>query len=274
MKIGYLGPKATFSHEAATEYCKKDAEIEKQLVEFKTIQETIIALAEDKIEEAVVPIENSLQGCVTDAIDTLIQNEDIEVQVVSEILLEIKQNLMANVKCDLKDIEVVYSHPQAIAQCSAFIEKYLKNATVVPVESTAGAAKKVSIENSKKIACIGNIACLKEYNLHLIKESIQDNNANKTRFWILGKIQKENSNKKKMSMIFSVKDRPGALYNVLEIFNKYNLNLTKIESRPAKTVLGEYIFWIDVSLDNDKNENVAIKEIKDKGIYVRILGKY
>ena len=106
MKIGYLGPKATFSHEAATEYCKKDAEIEKQLVEFKTIQETIIALAEDKIEEAVVPIENSLQGCVTDAIDTLIQNEDIEVQVVSEILLEIKQNLMANVKCDLKDIEV------------------------------------------------------------------------------------------------------------------------------------------------------------------------
>ena len=76
-----------------------------------------------------------------------------------------------------------------------------------------------------------------------------------------------------MSMLFSVKDKPGALYNVLEIFNKYNLNLTKIESRPAKTVLGEYIFLIDVSIENSK-ENIAIEEIKEKGIYVRILGKY
>ena len=145
-------------------------------------------------------------------------------------------------------------------------------AETIPVESTAGAAKKVS-ESDEICACIGNISCLNEYNLDLMQSSIQDNMFNKTKFWILSKNDSKNIIENKMSLIFSVKDKPGALYNVLEIFNKYNLNLTKIESRPAKTVLGEYIFWIDVSIEN-KNDEEAIREIKEKGIFVRVLGKY
>ena len=172
----------------------------------------------------------------------------------------------------MDDIKVVYSHPQAIAQCSKFIESKLSNAEIIPMESTAIAAKKVS-ESKEFVACIGNIACLKEYGLKLLCKDIQDNNYNKTRFWVLSKSKDTTKNKTKMSMIFSVKDKPGALYNVLEIFNKYNLNLTKIESRPAKTVLGEYIFWIDVSIKEGIEEK-AIQDIKEKGIYVRILGKY
>ena len=268
MKVGYLGPKGTFSYEAAKTYCKNGED----LVEYKTIPETILALKDKNIEKAVVPIENSLQGCVTDAIDTLIQNEDLNVYVIDEIMLEIRQNLIAKKEIELKDIKKVYSHPQAISQCSNFIEKNLKGCEVIPVESTAGAAKKVQLEDKENIACIGNASCVNQYNLKLLKEDIQDNSSNKTRFWILSR-NKEVENPKKMSIIFSVKDKPGALYNVLKIFNKYNLNLTKIESRPAKTVLGEYIFWIDVTM-KDSNENKAIKEIQEKNIYIKILGKY
>ncbi len=266
MKVGYLGPKGTFSYEACMEYCKKSEE----KIEYKTILDTILALENNEVDEAIVPIENSLQGCVTDAIDTLIQNEDIKVK--GEILLDIKQNLMSNKKCNLEDIKTVYSHPQALAQCKKFLETKMPLAETIPVESTAGAAKKVS-ESDEICACIGNISCLNEYNLDLMQSSIQDNMFNKTKFWILSKNDSKNIIENKMSLIFSVKDKPGALYNVLEIFNKYNLNLTKIESRPAKTVLGEYIFWIDVSIEN-KNDEEAIREIKQKGIFVRVLGKY
>lgn len=266
MKVGYLGPKGTFSFEVCKKYCKNNEE----LVEFKTISDTIIALEKSEVDEVIVPIENSIQGCVTDAIDTLIQNEDIKVK--DEILLEINQNLMANKNCKFEDVKKIYSHPQALAQCKNFLEKNFNLVDIIPVESTAGAAKIVS-ESIDICACIGNITCLDEYHLNLLKDGIQDNQFNKTKFWVLSKNENENINKNKMSMLFSVKDKPGALYNVLEIFNKYNLNLTKIESRPAKTVLGEYIFWIDVSI-KDGYENKAIDEICDKGIFVRVLGKY
>lgn len=266
MRVAYLGPKGTFSYEACRQYVKNNEKI----VEYKTILDTILALKNDEVDEAIVPIENSLQGCVTDSIDTLIENEDIIVK--GEVLLEIKQNLMSNENYSLDELKEVFSHPQALAQCKKYLENNLSHAKITAVESTAFAAKLVS-EKKEACACIGNISCLEEYDLRLLSEGIQDNVYNKTKFWILSK---ENNNKiieNKMSMLFSVKDKPGALYRVLEIFNKYNLNLTKIESRPAKTVLGEYYFLIDVSIEN-RNEDDAIKEIKENGIFVRILGKY
>lgn len=136
MKIGYLGPKGTFSYEACDRYCKGNMD----MIEYKTISDTIIALAEDKIDEAIVPIENSLQGCVTDAIDTLIKNENIKVK--DEILLEIKQNLMSNKECSFEEITKIYSHPQALAQCRNYLEKNKMLEKVLPAESTALAAKK------------------------------------------------------------------------------------------------------------------------------------
>lgn len=266
MKVGYLGPKGTFSYEACKQYAKNNMEI----LEYKTILDTILALENGEVDEAIVPIENSLQGCVTDSIDTLIENQDIKVK--GEILLEINQNLMSNDNYSLEEIKEVFSHPQALAQCKKFLEKNLPNCKITAVESTAMAAKLVS-ERIEPIACIGNISCLEEYNLKLLLESIQDNVYNKTKFWVLSKENNNEIIENKMSMLFSVKDKPGALYSVLEIFNRYNLNLTKIESRPAKTVLGEYYFLIDVSIEN-RNEDEAINEIREKGIFVRILGKY
>lgn len=266
MKVGYLGPKGTFSYEACKNYCSENQE----KIEYRTITETILALENNEVDEVIVPIENSLQGCVTEAIDTLIQNEDIKVK--GEIILEIKQNLMCRCNYLIDEIKTVYSHPQALAQCKNYLENNMPRAKIISVESTSLAAKIVS-ESKEKCACIGNKACLDVYNLKLLKENIQDNEFNKTKFWILGKQESNNDKVKKMSMIFSVKDKPGALYNVLEIFNKHNLNLSKIESRPAKTVLGEYYFWVDVLIES-KEENIAIEEIKNKGIFVRVLGKY
>ena len=266
MKVGYLGPKGTFSYEACMLYinCK-----EVETKEYKTIPDTIIAIENGEIDEAVVPIENSLQGCVTDAIDTLINYENIKVR--EEILLEIKQNLMSNKECKLEDLNRIYSHPQALAQCRNYLEKHGLLDKIEAVESTALAAKKVA-EESFPVACICNMSCLEEYGLNLIDKSIQDNDFNKTKFWVLSKEENKDT-KSKMSMLFSVKDKPGALYNVLKIFNEYDLNLTKIESRPAKTVLGEYIFWIDVTI-KDSNYIEAIEKINDMGIYTRILGIY
>lgn len=266
MKIGFLGPRGTFSEEACREYSKTSDNI----IEFRSILDTIFALDENQIDECIVPIENSLQGGVTDTIDALIEKENIKVK--KEILLPIRQNLMSNKNCNLGEITKVLSHPQAIAQCTNYIKNNLKNAIVVPVESTALAAKIVS-ESKEVCACIGNIACTEEYKLNLIERNIQDNDSNKTKFWVLTKKENEEIELNKMSMIFSADDKPGALYDILGIFKKYDINLTKIESRPAKTVLGEYIFLIDISIKNVSVDE-AISEIIKNGMYVRILGKY
>lgn len=264
MKVGYLGPKGTFSYEASCNYYKEE---HTEKIPFYTIRETMIALNKKEIQQCIVPIENSLQGCVTETIDTLIENQNI--YVIAEEILEIKQNLMAGKTDKIKEITQIYSHPQALAQCREFIFRNFKSIKIVEVESTALAAKKVmSIPNA---ACIGSLQCMEEYQLQLIKKDIQDHNSNKTRFWILSNELNKKENKK-MSLIFSTLHKPGALYEILAIFDKFKINLTKIESRPAKTKLGEYYFLVDIELNEKKQE--IIQEIRKKAKYCRILGTY
>lgn len=265
MKVGCLGPKGTFSYEI----CNKVYNEEVEKIPYKTIKETIIALESDDVDEVVVPIENSLQGCVTETLDTLIQNIDIRIQ--AEQILKIQQNLMAKNLYKFEQIKEVYSHPQAIAQCRNYLENHLNQANIMEVQSTALAAKYVS--QREDIACICNLECMKEYGLKLIEENIQDNDFNETKFWVLGKKQKEIQDADKMTMIFTTEHKPGALYKALSIFHKNNLNLSKIESRPAKTRLGEYYFLVDIDIDSE-NYIEAIKELKNVVGYYRILGKY
>ena len=261
MKIGFLGPKGTFSYEACNQYG-----MENEFVEYKTIKDTILGLENNEVSEVIVPIENSIQGGVTETIDTLIENDNIHIK--KEIILKISHNLMANSKYTLNEIKEVYSHPQALAQCRNYIQNNLKNANIHPVSSTAIAAKE--IKNKDYCACIANKSCLKEYELILLDENIQDNNLNQTKFWVLSKV--ENKIGEKMSMIFSTKNKPGALYKILGLFNEYDINLTKIESRPAKTVLGEYIFLVDVEVS--KKIYDAIEILKSECSYLKILGRY
>lgn len=182
MKVGYLGPKGTFSYEI----CNKIFDESYEKLPFKTIKDTIIALENFKLDRAIVPIENSLQGCVTETIDCIIEINDIE--ICAEKVLKINQNLMAKENYKLSDIKEVYSHPQALAQCRNYIEDNLKNAEVIEVSSTALAAKEVS--SKENAACICNIECAKEYNLTLLEKEIQDNNFNETKFVVLKKLIK------------------------------------------------------------------------------------
>lgn len=261
MKLGFLGPKGTFSYEVAKNYSETS-----ELKEYNTISEVITGLNEGKIDEAVVPIENSIQGSVTEAIDAIIKYNGIFVN--KEIIMKIRQNLIANKKYQLNEIKEIYSHPQAIAQCRKYIEYNLKNARINQVSSTALAAKE--IKKKDFCACIANISCLEEYELEILEKDIQDNNLNVTKFWVLSK--KEINEGNKMSLIFSTKHKPGALYQILGIFNENQINLTKIESRPAKTKLGEYVFLVD--LDINENINETIKRLNDECNYLKILGRY
>lgn len=261
MKLGYLGPKGTFSYEAASEYAEN-----KELIEYKTIKDIVLAITNNEIDEGIVPIENSLQGGVTEAMDSIIESEEIFIK--KEIILNIKQNLIANKKYSFSEIKEIYSHPQALAQCRNYIEKNMHSANINQVSSTALAAKE--IKNKEYSACIANKSCVEEYGLYLLDENIQDNEANKTKFWVLSK--KENNSGNKMSIIFSTKHKSGALYNVLGLFYKNDINLTKIESRPAKTVLGEYIFLVDLEVNEKIDE--TINDLKDECNYIKILGRY
>ncbi len=207
MKVGYLGPKGTFSYEVAKKYNQ-----EAQLVQFNTISKCIKALEEDKIDTAIVPIENSLQGGVTETIDILVETEGIYVN--EEIVIGIKHNLLAKENYKKEEIKELYSHIQAIEQCRKYIEKNLPDVHINHVSSTALAAE--IVKDKENCACIANKSCIDEYNLNLIEENIQDNDTNQTKFWVLSKTKNENG--KKMSIIFSCKDKPGALYQILRNF--------------------------------------------------------
>lgn len=179
MKVGYLGPKGTFSYEI----CNNVFDDSYDKIPFKTIKETIVALEKLEIDRAIVPIENSLQGCVTETIDCLIEINDVEICL--EKVLKIKQNLMAKSNYKFDEIKEVYSHPQAISQCRNYIENNLRSAEIIEVSSTALAAKEVS--RKEYASCICNIECAKEYDLILIEKEIQDNNFNETKFAVLKK---------------------------------------------------------------------------------------
>ena len=265
MKVGYLGPKGTFSYEI----CNKVFDRNYEKVPYKTIKEAIIALQNLEVDTAIVPIENSLQGCVTETIDCLIEIDNI--QICSEKILKINQNLLSEKKYEFEEIKEVYSHPQALAQCREYIRKNLKNAEIVEVASTALAAKEV--KNREFAACICNLECAREYSLEIIEKNIQDNDFNETKFIVLERRNNLKNKFNKLTMVFSTKHEHGALYKALGIFDKYELNLTKIESRPAKTKLGEYYFIVDVDIEND-NYLKAINELKEFVVFYKVLGGY
>lgn len=264
MKCGYLGPIGTFSYEAVTRIISNSDQIEP----YNNITNVIMALLHNEVDSCIVPIENSLQGCVTETIDTLITNENI--YVVKEVILKVHHNLLVKNSCSLEAIEKVYSHPQALAQCSSFLSQRLPQAHLISLNSTATGALHDKYEDN--VACLGNKSCASLYDLNVICSDVQDNNFNETRFWLLSR-QPNCDKYNKVSLTFSTKHQPGSLYNILGIFNKYNLNLTKIESRPAKTILGEYLFIVDIEVDNDLIDD-AIQEIKNMGIQIRELGRY
>ena len=269
MKIAYLGPKGSFSHHVV-----QTAFPNEELQAFANITDVIKAYEQGLVDYSVVPVENSIEGSVHESLDYLFHQTDI--QAVAEIVQPIHQQLMT-VPGQLK-IEKIFSHPQALAQGKKFIEEYYPEAQLEVTASTAYAACFIAEHPDQPYAAIAPKSSAEEYGLELIAEDIQEMEANFTRFWVLGSeiptipLQSQNE---KMSLALTLPDNlPGALYKALSTFAWRGIDLTKIESRPLKTALGEYFFIIDVDYSAKELVHFAKQELETIGIQYKILGIY
>ena len=269
MKIAYLGPKGSFSHHVVQTAFPKE-----ELHAFANITDVIKAYEQGFVDYSVVPVENSIEGSVHESLDYLFHQADI--QAVAEIVQPIHQQLMA-VPGQSK-IEKIFSHPQALAQGKKFIEEHYPEAQLEVTASTAYAARFIAEHPDQPFAAIAPRNSAAEYGLELIAEDIQEMEANFTRFWVLGSeiptipLQ---SQTEKMSLALTLPDNlPGALYKALSTFAWRGIDLTKIESRPLKTALGEYFFIIDVDYSDKELVHFARQELEAIGIQHKILGTY
>lgn len=269
-KMGYLGPQGTFTEEALLRYKNIDR---KEIKEYKTIPEVIKAIGKE-VEEGIVPVENSLEGSVNITLDILAGETNLKIK--GEVIIPVAHHLLVKDEVDLKDIYLVYSHPQAVAQCRKFIEKYLPNAETELTFSTAEAAKHISRRKENHCAAIGTIRAAELYGLKVIKDNIHDYNCNYTRFIVLSLTESsEPTREDKTSLVFGIKDGPGALYQILREFALRGINLTRIESRPSKKNFGDYLFYVD--LEGYKQEPAveeALNAVKANTVFIKVLGSY
>jgi len=275
-KMGYLGPKGSFSEEAihlflATLPEFKDSSPE--LIPFPTIPRLLFACNDKEIDWAFVPLENSTEGQVGVTMDTLGQTEHL--YITREFVHPIDQCLLAHEPMPLEQIERIYSHEQAIGQCRDFLEKNLPQAQQVTCLSTAEAAHRIS-SIRENWAAIGPRRAARLYNLHLLRECIQDATLNATRFILVGhNLAEMSGGEDKTSLIVIAANTPGSLYRILGEFAKRNINLSRIESRPSKRKLGEYVFFVDV---DGYVFAPPIQEVlwalKEENISVKLLGSY
>lgn len=240
------------------------------LIPYCTIPAVMESVVNDECEFGVVPIENSIEGAVGITLDSLANKYDLK--IFKEIIIPINQNLVVNPGSKLEDIKDVYSHGQALAQCGEFVSKH--NMQPHFAVSTARAAKNIIGDKSKAAICNAKAAEL--YGLEILEANIQDTDNNETRFIALSKSSHEKTGNDKTSIVFSIyEDRPGMLYKILGIFEKNDINLTKIESRPSKKGLGKYVFFTDFygHFDDEKIKNI-LNEIDDNTYFLKVLGSY
>ena len=276
-KIAFLGPKATFTDLAASRLFPNEVKIP-----MTTIPACLDAVKEGEATIAVVPIENALEGSVNITIDYLIH--DVQLPVKGEVTIPISQHFMVHPDHTTPDFkpEMIYSHPHAIAQCYKFLHREWKGIPCEEVTSTAAAAKLVHDQPQRNIAAIANEVAAEEYGLTIIGENINDYSNNHTRFIVVsnedvdytGHLTTERGWKTTL-MVTLPSDYTGALHQVLSAFAWRKLNLSKIESRPMKTGLGNYFFIIDVEMALDEVLIPgAISELEVLGCTVSILGSY
>ncbi|OEH91476.1 prephenate dehydratase [Bacillus solimangrovi] len=277
VKVGYLGPKGTF-----TKLAVKEVFPDEQALPFQTIPACIDAVQFGDVDFSVVPLENAIEGSVNLTIDYLIHEQQIP--IVGEIIVPIRQHLMVHQHniSDWSNIKEVYSHSHAIAQCHQFLHREMPDVDFQYTKSTGAAAEFVKDNPQLMVAAIGNELAAKEYGLEIVKHNIHDYENNHTRFVVLNRFGKEvNSSaiEKKGDrttlMITLPSDYAGALHQVLSAFSWRKLNLSKIESRPMKTGLGNYFFIVDVEMKMDDVLLPGVKaELEALGCTVNVLGSY
>jgi prephenate dehydratase len=268
-KVGYLGPRGTFSEEIALNFYRG---VEGRFIPYVSIDAVIRAVEAGEVSEGIVPVENSLEGSVNITLDTLAH--EVDLYIVREMVQPIRHNLM--VQEGTKHINTILSHAQALAQCRQYLNRHYPGAELQEVESTAAAAYRVA-SGAKNSAAIGSLRAAEIYGLKVVAGDIQDNPNNSTRFVVLAKQQAAGADTAvKTSIVCQINgEKPGALYDILGEFAKRQVNLTKIESRPARTGLGLYIFFFDIEGNmEDESVRTAVESIRQKSLWFKNLGSY
>jgi chorismate mutase/prephenate dehydratase len=265
LKVAFLGPRATFTHLAAMRYFGFSV----MDLPVNSIKEVFDEVERGRADYGVVPIENSTEGVVNHTLDLFV---DSPLKIFGEILQEVSQHLQSK-SGKLEEVRKIYSHPHAIAQCRQWLENHLPNVPIVEVSSTARAAEMAAQDPTS--AAVASELAARLYGLSIIQRRIEDNINNFTRFLIIAQRTPARTGKDKTSVMFSIKDRVGALYEMLRPFSENSLNLTKIESRPSKKKAWEYLFYIDL-LGHADDEPVrrALERLKDSALFIKVLGSY
>lgn len=264
MTIAFLGPEATFTHQAAIKRFGSSLLYSPQ----KTIADVFNEVSRNRAEYGVVPVENSTEGVVTHTLDMFM---DSDLKIVAQIVLPIQHCLVA--RCGRHQIKKLYSHPQAVAQCRGWLQNHLPLAEVIETSSTTRAAELAAKE--KHAAAIASALAAERYGLRVLEPDIQDNSANATRFLVLGRQCSPPTGRDRTSLMWSIADEVGALHRALTPFRRYKLNMTKIESRPSKKKAWEYFFFADCDGHmQDAKVATAIQHLAKHCNFVKILGSY
>jgi len=264
LRIGYLGPGGSFSHTAAMLKFGQSVEYE-SLADILSIFDEV---SKGHCDLGLVPIENTTGGGVIETFDALI---DSDVKICSEVLMAIHHNLLAN--CPLEKIEKIYSKPEVFAQCRNWLSATFKEAQTVPVASSAKAAQMAADESGA--AAIGSRVAAELYGLKVVYENIEDIANNITRFLVISREDAKPTGEDKTAILFSTAHKAGALADVLEVFKRYGINLTNIESRPSKKRQWEYYFFVDfVGHRTDKQVQKGLEEASKHCLQLSILGSF
>ena len=266
--VAYLGPIGTFTEAAALLY-----DPNAELLAFPSISTVASAVDSRITDEGIVPIENSLEGSVTDTLDLLIHESNLS--ICHEMVIPIEHCILVKPGNSMSDVTYIYSHPQALGQCRRFIEKYFSGAQAVASLSTASAVEDMMKSKSSAVA-IANSRAAEIYGAEILAKGVQDSSVNHTRFVVLAHHDHPQTGNDKTSLCFSFDaDRSGMLYSALGHFASRNINLAKVESRPNKESLGQYIFWVDLDGHReDTSVREALNSIKSEVSMMKIFGSY
>jgi prephenate dehydratase len=224
------------------------------------------------VAHGIVPVENTLGGSIHQNYDLLVE---FDVQIVGETKLRVVHNLIANRTTKLSDIRRIYAHPQAAAQCERFLRQH-PTWSVLQVYDTAGSVKMIKEEKAMDAAAIASSAAAKHFDMEILKEGIESDPQNYTRFIVISReAPKKAPRVDKVSVVYATENKPGALYRTLDVFARRGVNLCRLESRPIPGKPFEYLFYVDLTGDvHDKNVAGALKELKEHVTFVKVLGSY
>lgn len=272
--IFYLGPNGSYTQIAKEKFAKKFGFEKVHSVGLKNIKSVLDNFILNENSIAIVPVENSIEGFVRETLDGIKSFKDKNLTIFADTKVQISHCLVANTN-EISDIKVVVSHPQALAQCQNTIVSLIPNEIeFLPYSSTSGSAVFIK-DKGNSYAAIANYETAKLYGLNILKENINDEKGNVTRFLMLKRGQTVPSEFDKTSIVFSTKNEHGALFKVLKVFEKNKINLTHISSRPNKKVLGEYIFFVDfVGHITQKNIIKTLSDVQKHSTWVKVLGSF